>query len=695
MRALRILCFTLLGLAGTGRAAEPVHHDLAVRLDPPQGVLEVEDTLTLPAAGPVDLVLHAGLEPRASGARIEARGASADAPWLTRYRLEPTGGPVVLRYGGPIHHPVSERREGVGRLRDDTPGTIGADGVYLSGSVAWYPLVEGSDRVTFRLAVEVPEGWQAVSQGAREEAAGRVVWRESRPQDDIYLSADRYTLYRRAGDGPEAQVYLRAADPALAERYLAATDRYLALYQRLLGPYPYAKFAAVENFWESGYGMPSFTLLGPKVMRLPFILDSSYPHEILHNWWGNGVYVDYAGGNWAEGLTAYLADHLLKEREGRGEEYRRDQLQKYAEFVKDHGEFPLRRFTARHSDASQAIGYGKGALLFHMLRRHLGDEPFVAALRRFYKEHRFARAGFDDLRRAFEAVGGKDLRGFFGQWVERPGAPALRLDTAEAAQRPDGWELHLGLSQVQDGPAYDLEVPLAIQFGDQPAREEIWPLAGRRGGLVLVLPERPLRVVVDPRFDLFRRLDPAELPVALDRLFGAPRPLLVLPGAAEPDLLQAYRALAGQWGLDSTLDRDLDALPADRVVFVLGWENRLRAPLAALLAPQGAELGADGVRLEGQEYDRAGHCVAATVPRGRAPIAFVGCGAAEAVAGLARKLPHYGKYSYLAFAGPQPDNVLKGQWPVTGSPLERPLVAEELPLLRLAPRAALVAGEGR
>ena len=61
-----------------------------------------------------------------------------------------------------------------------------------------------------------------------------------------------------------------------------------------IGPYPYDKFALVENFWETGYGMPSFTLLGPEIIRFPFILHSSFPHEILHNWWGNSVFVDYA-----------------------------------------------------------------------------------------------------------------------------------------------------------------------------------------------------------------------------------------------------------------------------------------------------------------------------------------------------------------------------------------------------------------
>ena len=41
----------------------------------------------------------------------------------------------------------------------------------------------------------------------------------------------------------------------------------------------------------------------------------------------------------------------------------------------------------------------------------------------------------------------------------------------------------------------------------------------------------------------------------------------------------------------------------------------------------------------------------------------------DAVPGLLRKLPHYGKYSYLVFEGDEPVNIEKGQWPVIESPL--------------------------
>ncbi|MEZ5450560.1 MAG: M1 family aminopeptidase [Thiolinea sp.] len=193
---------------------------------------------------------------------------------------------------------------------------------------------------------------------------------------------------------PRALVYLQQPDPELAERYLKATQRYIKEYSELLGAYPYDKFVTVESFWETGWGMPSFTLLGSRVMRLPFILHSSFPHEILHNWWGNGVYVDAAQGNWSEGLTAYLADHRNKETAGEAMNYRRDALQKYAAFAAAGGDFPLREFRSRHDRTTQAVGYDKSLMLFHMLRKRLGDEAFFAGLRQFYQSYRFRFADF-------------------------------------------------------------------------------------------------------------------------------------------------------------------------------------------------------------------------------------------------------------------------------------------------------------
>jgi hypothetical protein len=53
-----------------------------------------------------------------------------------------------------------------------------------------------------------------------------------------------------------------------------------------------------------------------------------------------------------------------------------------------------------------------------------------------------------------------------------------------------------------------------------------------------------------------------------------------------------------------------------------------------------------------------------------------------ALPGLARKLPHYGKYSFLAFEGDEPSIMYKGQWPAVNSPLSADLVGGDIPTKR-------------
>ncbi len=687
----------ILPLLSCVAVAEVVHHDLRVTLEPAAHRIAVRDRITLhaPAAGPLTFDLHAGLAPETEeGYRLKRVGTGDRPVPFERYAVAlPAGAQqFTLRYAGVIHHPPGERIEGVGQVRAATPGTIGPEGVYLGGAAGWYPILATAPPVTFTLETVLPEGWLAVSQGALDELGpARVRWREGNPQDDIHLVAAAFELYRRSTPVGEAQVFLRRPDRALAERYLDATERYLTLYDRLLGDYPYAKFALVENFWETGWGMPSFTLLGSRVIRLPFILDSSYPHEIVHNWWGNGVWVDYEQGNWSEGLTAYLADHLLKEAAGQGAEYRRDGLQKYAEYVREHTETPLTGFVSRHGEASQAIGYGKGMMLFHMLRQRLGDAGFLKGLRTFYRENRFRVAGYGELRRAFEKASGSDLAAFFTQWVERAGAPAIAIERVEAVPRGEGWVLSGTLRQTQPGAVYRLEVPLAVQSeGAEPFFGTL-SMETRELPFEVSFADRPVRVAVDPRFDLFRRLDPTELPPSLDRLFAGEGLHMVLPSAAPPALLEGYRALAAVWARGGNVtvveDSSLERLPPGPV-WLLGWENRFRDRVTEPLAA-GVVIDSERVVLEGNPVPRAGSSIVLTAGEAGRPLGLLATDNATALSGLARKLPHYGKYSYLAFTGDAPDIAVRGQWRVTASPLVVDLAEPPAAPIELPPRPPL------
>lgn len=668
-------------------AAPTAHHDAIVSLEPSVHVVRVRDELTLPGppapAGHV-VRLHAGATPTTTSRRWRVEPADAppagDVP-LTAFRLVPRRGaawPVTLAYEVAIDHAPEQVGTEVQRSFETSPGLVGPDGAVLSGASAWLP--DAGALVTFDLLVTgLPDGWSAVSTGERTLGADGIRWRTTEPTEEVHLVAgpfvERAVRYDRAdGSHVDVRALLRGADDALADRYLGATVEDLALYESILPRFPWPGFSVVENAWDTGWGMPGFTLLGPQVLRFPFVLGSSYPHELVHNWWGNGVYVDPASGNWCEGLTAYLADHLFAERRGEGVDHRRATLQRYAAFAGGREDLALAAFHGRVSPETEAVGYGKAAMVLHMVRRALGDEAFRSALRRFWDDHAYARASWDDLAAAVSEESGADWRPWFAVWVERPGAPALAFGDFTLSRGPEGWTLAFTVRQTQPGPVFPLDVPVWVTVdGVAAAQPTVAQFAV--GGPAEVTVRRtfdhaPLRLDLDPAFDAMRLLDPAEAPAALTDLFGDGAETYVIPASAPPEEQAAWRALAAAWAkpAEPTVVTDEGPLP-EGGVWVLGWSNR---HAAAVATAGGAALAPAGATVDGAAVDRAGHSVVVVAPRGPDRLGWVGAPTA-AIPGLARKLPHYGRWSWLVFDGDEPAIARKGTTPPTDAPTTRQL----------------------
>lgn len=667
---------------------ELVEYSLRVRLTPDEQHLAVQAEIFLPSAH-----RQAGAEFQLSRALtiVESQPAvvlvEGDAGQGARYALKEAApaGWLRLEYSGDFHLGLSDQKEEYTRGFRETDGIVGTEGVYLAGSSLWVPRFD-DELIRFQLEVSSQEGWHVISQGngSSGQGDGHAHWDSGGALEQIYLVGGPLRRWSDSAGAIETLVYLHDEDEALSSKYLDVTARYLEMYRGLLGTYPYEKFALVENFWETGYGMPSFTLLGEEVIRFPFILHSSYPHEILHNWWGNSVFVDYESGNWCEGLTAYMADHLVQEQRGLGALYRRGTLQKYRDYVKEGRDFPLREFRNRHSAATEAVGYGKALMGFHMLRRRLGDEVFVRSLQRFYRDERGERAGFDDLRSCFEAESGEDLAPFFTAWLERTGAPKLRIDDPRVKESEEGPLLYFRLIQEQVGEAYDLRVPVVIESAGGVRELEV-RLSDRIGVYELALDEAPTALAVDPDFDLFRLLDPRETPPSIGQIFGEARILALLPSEAQSEEQELYRALVEAWQSDAhaieiRLDSEFSELPADSGLWILGRSNRFAQALIERRPEIRWQADGEAIQMGDEVAPLENRCLV-LIDRHPADLEkAVGLLIVDPPAareGLARKLPHYGKYSYLAFEGQEPTNVIKGQWQATNSPL----------VARLDPRA--------
>ncbi len=697
------------------------HHDLKITLYPDTHRFTAEDTITLPDRfynspnREISFGLHRGLGPsiRTPDAHISEQSSEAPnsrLPKLEFYRVALPAGlhTFTLVYGGALDQPDVPLASEQAQSFVENSGMIAKDGVYLSGNSYWYPRFD-DELITFTVNVTMPVGWDVVSQGSRtlydRNKNGTIVqWDSPEPQEDIFIVAARFSEYDRPAGHYTAMVFLREPDSQLADKYLEATVRYITMYEKLIGPYPYKKFALVENLWETGFGMPSFTLLGPKIIRFPFIITSSYPHEILHNWWGNSVFPEMSKGNWTEGLTAYLADYLIKEQVGAGAEFRQAALQKYSDFVSGNRDFPILEFRARHSPSSEAIGYGKSLMFFHMLRQELGDKIFTAGLQEIYRAYKFRFASFDDLRKVFEKVSGKDLKWMFDQWILRTGAPKLKLRNVNARPEKNGYALTAIIEQVQPGKTYRLRIPVAVTMeGKDKAFQSEVSMDKGITELSLHLPAQPLRLDIDPEFDIFRRLDQEEMPPALSEALGAKKVLILLPASANNALLGAYRqfavslADAGPDTVEIKLDTAVTKLSSDCAVILLGWENRFLKEALASLSPYGVKLGGKSVHIGKNEIpiERNSIVLTSRNPKNKdGALDIIATTIPAALPGLSRKLPHYHKYSYLGFEGDEPSNTLKGRWQVTDSPMTafipgRDSAVRKTAMSPLAPRAPL------
>jgi len=696
-----IIMLTLMTVSIFGQKAG-IHHELNASIVPQESSISVIDEITISeSALNFDLTfkLHDALKVSTSKTvmlvkeNVNAKDIGMDiddADSESKLKLNqytviiPEGHKgdfnFTLEYNGKIESPVEQSEENYARGFSESPGIISEIGIYLAGSTYWVAHFE-DQMMSFNLTTTLPKGWKTVSVGKRtldkvKDGLHIDKWESPNPQEEVFLIAATFHEYSYPMGAVTAFAFLRTPDDGLANKYLETAAQYMEMYRQLVGPYPYTKFALVENFWETGYGMPSFTLLGEKIIRFPFILHSSYPHELLHNWWGNSVYIDFERGNWCEGLTAYMADHLIKEQRGQAEEYRRSTLQKFSDYVTPENDFPLNKFLSRHDSPSEAIGYGKTLMVNHMLRRMVGDENFTRAYQLFNRSNKFKKASFDDIRLAFEEITEEDLKWFFDQWIDRTGAPELRIKNVDVKSVKDHFSVSFEIKQIQDGEPFVMDVPVAIvdKFG---TRNEIFRMDDKTAEFTLINDHKPVKLLIDSQFDIMRRLDSREIPIAFSKAYGNESTLIVLPDKSDKNF-QLYENFVNSWikgkenNFQVTSQNTIKELPSNKAVWILGFDNNHMSVINSSIRDFNSSIMKDSVSYEGTVLGKNNNSffiVAKNSQNSDQAILFLSIGNKDAVPGLVRKLPHYGKYSYLAFEGDEPTNIAKGQWPVVNSPL--------------------------
>jgi hypothetical protein len=349
-------------------------------------------------------------------------------------------------------------------------------------------------------------------------------------------------------------------------------------------------------------------------------------------------------------------------------DHRRQWLRNYSGLVPPDQDFALSQFTSRTDPATSAVGYDKAAMVFHMLRRKVGDDRFWQTLRDVYANHLFEAISWRDWQTAFEAFFGKSLETFFQQWVYRDGAPQLFLSDTRMTATAHGTTVS-GIV-AQRTPYYALEADVVLETVNGSISRRV-PIHSDRAPFSFSVQERPLRLTVDPHVHLFRRLDSQEMPPTVNSIKGAGALTVVV--AAE--LGERWERIAGR--LCTALGVDAAAVVRE-AAFAANPENRtpilwIGKPAEAARLPVRENqfiLNEREFKVAGKSYSRQAASFFGIFKTNDASERLIGLFLPESyalAAVLSAKIPHYGKYSYLVFQGP--NNQVKQTWPVTSSPV--------------------------
>ncbi|MBI3873347.1 MAG: M1 family metallopeptidase [candidate division Zixibacteria bacterium] len=394
----------------------------------------------------------------------------------------------------------------------------------------WFPGYDyPNDKATAAVNVTTPRPNVAVANGRmvglndNPDGTRTFHWVESVPIS-TYLIAVAVgafdSLVEKTSDGLPVIYYCRAGEGETLKRSMGETPGMIEFFSRQIGvPFPFEKYAQVlvTDFIYGGMENASMTIESERalysVRAADFYRDrenSLIAHELAHQWFGDLLTCnDWAQAWLNEGFATYFDDLWLEHRWGH------DRF--LLSMVGTHqgglsAAKGTRRSTVHHryvhpDDLFSGYAYSRGASVLHMIRGRLGDSLWWAAVHRYVADNRAKTVETDDLKRAVEAVSGRDFDGFFDQWIGHGGHPELKIETSYDT---DTRLLRVDVKQTQkvDAVTPVFQFPLEIEWvnGTQRGHETL-TIDKTENSVYVPLSEKPQYVLIDPEGWLLADVD--------------------------------------------------------------------------------------------------------------------------------------------------------------------------------------------
>ncbi|MGW2328871.1 M1 family metallopeptidase [Streptomyces sp. NPDC001700] len=298
-----------------------------------------------------------------------------------------------------------------------------------TGSMTWFPgNNHPSDKAAYDIAVTVPRGYTAVSNGEltrRTTHRGRTThhWRTRDPMA-TYLATvaiGRFDIHTTTANGLPQYVAIDPAEAKASRKVPAQITKITAWERRTFGPYPFASTGAiVGHLPDLGYALETQTK--PYFAAAPD--ERLIVHELAHQWFGDSVTPRAWTDMWLnEGFATYAEWLWTEQHHGRTAQQTFDAFYDGTdEESKGIWAFPPAT-PPSSAHISDPPVYGRGAMALHQLRRAVGDRVFFRILRTWLRDHRHGNADTRQFIALSERLSGKDLSDLFDTWLYKKNKP--------------------------------------------------------------------------------------------------------------------------------------------------------------------------------------------------------------------------------------------------------------------------------
>ena len=406
---------------------DALHYDLALRWTPDSETLDAKETLTFRSTRnakqfQLDFseVLDIGellVNGKAAKYRQDGKDLVVQAPVRKDKRYK-----MVIAYSG-TPEPVD-----VPTARSDfsqTGFTVTDDGEVWTmqepwGAYSWYAVNDHpSDKALYDFTLAVPAPWTGIANGnlvSQDEQDGETItrWHLDEPAAS-YLTTLAFGDYEQTKlAGPRdlpIRIFTPRDDPDALDGPSIAPGA-IEWLEKYLGPYPFETFGIVVVDSDSGMETQTMVTLGNTDYTLSRAV---VVHEIAHQWYGDTVTpADWRDLWMNEGMAMYLQAMWESEQDGRPLDLTMDDWAETDDEMREFAGPPGDYDPDKWGDTNV---YYSAALLWHELRKQLGDERFFDAVRAWPEAQENRSADRDALVRFFEEHTGEELSELFDAWL--------------------------------------------------------------------------------------------------------------------------------------------------------------------------------------------------------------------------------------------------------------------------------------